>query len=883
VPGPRYPDWFHLRVPNGQHAAAQRYVPHARKLLGYLAEQRALGKAPTQAIERTLPDGTYLRASFEYEIPIVEIRPALPPGGEEEPPVVEGFVVRPSPTTDQYSNPALNQVVVSPPRGKTQPKWLARFYDNDAVPDGYDLPSGRYGVSRGRELFPDGLVDSGNLDWRNKDETVIVQFHGPEARYFATGTDGNNFDTRVYYKGKPLLNTADFDPEDVPYVVGLVIGACIVKVEDKGPCLLAMVRYPPGFGNGSHRREQLLRFEVRGTAAAIERARSGAKWEELPELEVVGVDPNTGLVAVEVLADRELDDDLFGQHPWCFNQSGTEARCIRYYDDGNRIVECVLDVDKLTFTETTLSPLNATMRRSTITQLTAQPKPIKTHVRQRSRWIFNKHDNPPPATPSYLPAGVEADPDSPAETSYSRLTSNFVGDTVVAFAETVTWVPDSGQEWFICAVDYRDDVPVYAKWRIPSRSINISLTRDLHADPAEDAAYTDYGVPTEVGGFWQADYTTTITVNRSSTLTYSKQDAWTGEAILTDWVLHEAAPTVSTHSLTETGSETSEMVSIDTAQLGWVDFDGFSYPDVIHAVAIGVVASTKVASGTTSHAIAWDSLTNLRQLEVLFLDLRYRLLAVDEQRTDTRRTIFTSKTTPIGTYDEWLWVGASTVQGSTLTPAVPLVDVDFDNYTVASAARVELKVNVGHPLDKTVARTIIETGTDPVALDKWGAPRGLFSCFSFHNPEDGNGVTPLLAYMPGTDPGITDNATYDVGSPSPVVDSVPADAGIPSVIPRVQGDFGSPMNGTSNADYRLVNNRFRSTSWQAYRRWFCYSLALPWWDNAQRTYANGIGVLATGRQYDPAEDEPTLPVITGATVSEVRFHPVWVLAPTLPR
>lgn len=82
MPGPRYTDWTHVHVV-GDRAAAAPHVPYGRKLLGYLAEQRARGDQQA-VIVRATEDGSVVRAEFIGSIPRITITPATAGGAMEE-------------------------------------------------------------------------------------------------------------------------------------------------------------------------------------------------------------------------------------------------------------------------------------------------------------------------------------------------------------------------------------------------------------------------------------------------------------------------------------------------------------------------------------------------------------------------------------------------------------------------------------------------------------------------------------------------------------------------------------------------------------------------------------------------------------------------------
>lgn len=70
--GPRYLDWTHIRVVGSRNQAA-RYVPEARKLLGFVTDEAKRNNLGVCQITRKLPDGTTIIAEQHGTIPRITI------------------------------------------------------------------------------------------------------------------------------------------------------------------------------------------------------------------------------------------------------------------------------------------------------------------------------------------------------------------------------------------------------------------------------------------------------------------------------------------------------------------------------------------------------------------------------------------------------------------------------------------------------------------------------------------------------------------------------------------------------------------------------------------------------------------------------------------
>lgn len=129
--GPRYTDWSHLRVPDGEREAAAPYIPAARKLLGFVMDEARRTGLKSHKIKRTLRDGTVIIAEKIGDIPRMTI---LPKGGKKpiEIRTLEGFYFTRRIAALENHQPA---ILVEPTDEDSE--WTALFYGDDEV--GFDL------------------------------------------------------------------------------------------------------------------------------------------------------------------------------------------------------------------------------------------------------------------------------------------------------------------------------------------------------------------------------------------------------------------------------------------------------------------------------------------------------------------------------------------------------------------------------------------------------------------------------------------------------------------------------------------------------------------------------------------------------------------------
>jgi hypothetical protein len=242
---PRYDQWRRLVGDTADHPAL---LDLGKKLLGYLDEQRRLSGVKTMSIQRTLPDGSIVRARFDGDLPCIEVRAAKPTTSGE---VVlqQGIVAHPRSFADAAAFGAFPDTLLIPNGGKgvrDTRDWQSVFYDADWTPDPETLDGfGIYRTTqRGQPLFEAGLTVGGNVDWRNDTERLVVTWDGPGSRYFNIGrVYGGPF---IYHNGVILL-----DVQEIPELVddptldlsGVGVNGACLRQHDGGWWLYAMVNH----------------------------------------------------------------------------------------------------------------------------------------------------------------------------------------------------------------------------------------------------------------------------------------------------------------------------------------------------------------------------------------------------------------------------------------------------------------------------------------------------------------------------------------------------------------------------------------------------------------------------------------------------------------
>lgn len=174
--GPRYVDWSHLHVPEGERDAAAPYVPEARKLLGFVMDEAKRNGLGSHKLKRTLKDGTVIIAEKIGSVPRMTI---IPKGGK--PPIVirvlEGFFM-PRSASDTPRFPGL---LVPPAEDEEESDWRVAFYSSED--GGFDLaPEDRRGTYIdvfGTKTKQNKRLDPAGGMWLDRDtQEAVTWFRG---------------------------------------------------------------------------------------------------------------------------------------------------------------------------------------------------------------------------------------------------------------------------------------------------------------------------------------------------------------------------------------------------------------------------------------------------------------------------------------------------------------------------------------------------------------------------------------------------------------------------------------------------------------------------------------------------------------------------------
>jgi len=595
----RYAGWIKDLSPAG--------TPHeltdiGRQLLGYLDNQRRWSKVKSQSITIKTPDGSVVHAEFRMGQPIIQCVPAPPGPPVEAPRTIEGFVTRPQPIPGGMGD-VDTWVLLDP----LTSKWQSYFYQKSDLPI---APTWRTGVYRndsvGRPLFldgtlhkdagtglpipphMDGLQNFGNVDWRNKDESLIVSWVGPAARYDTTGFISTYFSPYVFIHGQQVfdcsvLATGGFfgDMSDYPADYGgqkgVITGACLAAGS-----LFVVIRFGTlnvtGLTTHPRRTEYLVRLSL---------VSADPRSVVLPLASVWAlkraVDPGTIATSADhydgaplVVWSREYDTGLQldndNAHPWFFNQSATEARCIRTtagITDTYEVREHVL----------TLNPDRTSATFDTTVHAAGSYTEDSSSNNYTGTDLFHVDDG---TGNTYFPdwRGPTGQP-RPAATcwlGYSTGTSS---------TDTKT----QSVPWQIAYVDYRDDVVVYGSIRNP----------EFSSSGSSSFGPLTGSVSVVVAG---SDKTTTYAF--ATALTTTSSTAGVNAGLQTDWM-----EVVANHTVSNNASGLSSTSGVDTEHQ-------FLVSGVMHQT--NTLDATMTAQGNT---------TNHEEIEgfnLVWLDLRYKWL-----------------------------------------------------------------------------------------------------------------------------------------------------------------------------------------------------------------------------------------------------------------
>lgn len=463
----RYPLWHSKK---GDVNASPDLRDTGKKLLGEIQASVDQGGPPTQVRRRQLPDGSGVEARMTYGLPSLTFAPPNKSGAKKvKPLLLEGFVTTPHAHGVTTPPAGLLQVIVPLP-GAAGPKPPGYAGAAEAVAITHpDVTAWfpYYLNKSGQIQFEDGLIEAGNVDWRNTDGTLSVSWFGANSRYFP---DEGERSSTVYARGRKLFDLFDPTAEEVPALVGYTgrwVHGAALRGGNRLWLYIACQLITPG-GSGTTY-DALVRVPVRVDPVA-------PPWQQrvgpmfAPMIAAVPAQAEVLWTAARSAFDNANDGSSL--HSWMFNPSGTEAKRIyrsaAYSDAFPCMVEETLDLRDLT----------------NITRTRTEHRMLRTRTTSVANVVLN-----PNQAFTYQAEGDPANVNFTGVHGAGGVNYNYIADYCgVAHAEstateTAVLVP--------IAVDYKGATPVYAYWKSGER--NLSAMMDwVDTSPPPSISHTAY-------------------------------------------------------------------------------------------------------------------------------------------------------------------------------------------------------------------------------------------------------------------------------------------------------------------------------------------------------------------------------------------------------
>lgn len=814
----RYTGWRRL---SGDTADRPDLLDFGKKLLGYLDGQRQLSGVKTLSIERTLPDGSVVRARFDYDIPVIEVLAANPAAGAGPDTFLSGLVAEPRTFANYTAFGAKAETLLVPfNTGTPDEKWASYFFDST-----YGTGGQYQKTPQGKPLFTDGLTLGGNLDWRSKDESLTVNWFGPASRYFP---ENGGFGQWVFRNGEVIFDAGNL-PQFDTNIRTLVLSAAIRK-----PGTLLVCTYEKVFtGGGNHHYIRFYRAKLKPSALHDQWFKAtGLPTYQAPRLEPVDTagmllldDPDladdTPVVRIAETEVTELTDYLYVT-PFHFNQSATQARCIiPLYQVGPPIAS---DVTEFVVDLTDLDAVTIDRLSHGVLSDTTTTTHVYTDVTYNRLWGVNfAWRETPPGWPGPPIDGTYPYDDPVRYGSFPPFAPTNPNTLGVGVPKTTssTVAESCTLSEYLIAVDFKDDVPVYAYMKPRDLTSTSSRTGSVDWTTSGSGSATD--VATSSGRI----LTTTWTCSKDEAANAS---ATSGGGITGtmpglrcaddtgDWLVFQG-------SQTGTASKTTS----STYSASGSDSD-VRVQDSIAGTDTGRPPGNNVSlTGTVTfdEASDWDNTTVVYKL--WFLDLRYQAAAY------TRYTNIRSESRSASLSDVW---------PLTATGISTSIDHDtthhFQTHVVFNGAEVA-SWDCDTP---TASTTTAGTATFGSVLSPFWIWCGVDSLFSRDYGDTGilrwsvgeptSGAKTAEGTFEATMPSLSDwsgaiTPTQVAAFPMPVTDAYPDDVVVVSAVTddgwdNFWFDGSDSLANATGASWLTDLTLSYGGRYQAYRGGWCYSM-----------------------------------------------------------
>lgn len=730
----RYTSWYHK---HGALDAPGWLVDEGKRLLGYLEDRRKLSGIKTIAASKEFSDGSKIRAAFWGDIPIVEYTvggvTSVQAGS-----FLEGFVFRP---TDEsiptFSQDTHDETILDPTKA-----WLAWVFDaahidplhhNHVTPPGVQIYVPTFpGFHVLSPTDVGGIGYYGNVDWRNSDESLAVSWYGPRSRYFfendLTGMAANvtGIPTKqpwVFCKGRLLFSIADYESALLGVTGCYITGACLKADADTGA--LSLIVIATHLASPGNYNDYVVTASVRAG----------------PISSVFTIDPAT--VALRktynwgVLASGDGIREGETMHPWFFNSTGKQARTIRSYyqipsSRINYVRELVMDLSNLA--SITFTPIDTPIPDTTTTVHTSGTRTL--YLKKVSDSVMTFHAGTPyTVTVDGVQSVIGTIPvqATPGSGDISRVSFPYVD-------KDITRVTTQSRARYKIAVDFRNDIPVYAY--NPAFS---STQTEHNVTSAWSATYTGTLSPTLTdtgGGTYRLDLSGTSSHSETLTRDYTSTQTSNPMGIETDFVT-VGSPLTNTITFNATfdcsvsgsfaGNDTSFDPSIPGPSDGLATGVCRTEFGPIGSGSYGIATMTSGSATASCDATGTMATTSIgdQQLILLHLDLRFESISYLIVTTnDSRAMSFSHSYTPSVTYN----FGASTCSPEGYKAA------SYSGYTgTYDPLTISMTDTPDRNFKEHVVMAAVETETETVAAPPLTAsnyPRGFWG-----GPVFGRGTT----------------------------------------------------------------------------------------------------------------------------------------------